>query len=85
MRTLKASDNEALVLFGNPSSSPNDPDSAGANYCQLTSRHGHVTVGIMGQDHYTAEPGFWRRVGYMFGATDMETQEVVAQGQQEGL
>jgi hypothetical protein len=63
MRIMNAKDNEALVLLG---------DAAGkevvavADFCQLVTRRGKITVGISGVDNYVQETGFWKRLSEMF-------------------
>jgi hypothetical protein len=65
MRVLKSKDREALVLIGeaNFSNQEHLPHSGAADYCQLTSRKGDVTVGLAEEDTYENESGFWKRVG----------------------
>jgi hypothetical protein len=72
MRMLKTEDDEALVLFETGSPSPSTATSAGpstADYCELDSRFGAVTVGLAGEDRpVNAGSGFWKMIGgYLFG------------------
>jgi len=78
MRVLKTTDDEALVLFGTTNTPLSaSTESSTADYCELTSRFGSVTVGLAGQDQFAGhESGFWKKVGtYLLGDS---TTEVVA-------
>ena len=69
-RTLKTKDHEALILVGDPTSLSTSPDTAddlAADFCQLESRGGKVTVGFTGEDKYVpTEIGMWQKVGEFF-------------------
>jgi len=72
MRVLKTTENEALVLFG---TSQTSLDTSTADYCELTSRFGSVTVGLAGADKYTsAEHGFWKKFGGYLMTADMKKE-----------
>jgi len=76
MRVLKTTDDEALVLFGtsNAPLSASFAESSTADYCELTSRFGSVTVGLAGQDHFTGhESGFWKKIGEYLMGGDLKT------------
>jgi hypothetical protein len=72
MRVLKAKDDEALILIGenNFSSSTLHQDSGAADYCQLMSRSGTVTVGLEGENVHQSEPGLWARLVQFFQARE---------------
>ena len=70
MRMLKHADDEALVLFDSPKSSMAPQtlkEYPSADFCELTSRFGNVTVGVAGGDQHTpANSGFWKKIGELF-------------------
>jgi hypothetical protein len=75
MRILKANEGEALALFGSSGPSEYPPTPSGeynsADYCELTSRFGDVTVGLMGEDQYAdPAPGFWKKIGSFFSGKE---------------
>lgn len=74
MRVLKAKDDEALILIGenNFSSSSLHQDSGAADYCQLSSRSGVVTVGLVGENVHHSEPGLWKRLVQFLQARESE-------------
>jgi hypothetical protein len=69
-RTLRTKNHEALILVGDPTSSSTSPDTAddlAADFCQLESRGGKVTVGFTGEDKYVpTEIGMWQKVEEFF-------------------
>jgi hypothetical protein len=72
MRMLKSEDDSALVLFSTPLRSV-EPQSTGetsfADYCELTTRHGNVTVGIANEDNFSSPtPGIWSKIGEFFSS-----------------
>ncbi|KAI0079409.1 hypothetical protein K474DRAFT_653666 [Panus rudis PR-1116 ss-1] len=51
-RVVEGNDSSALVLFGQKPEPVTDLDSDEVDLCLLTTRHGRITVGISGVDHY---------------------------------
>ncbi|KAF8892144.1 hypothetical protein BD779DRAFT_93666 [Infundibulicybe gibba] len=59
-KTLKSTETESLVLMGQNSSDT-------ADFCQLTSVLGKVTIGIAGEDQLSVpQPGFWKKFKEFF-------------------
>jgi len=68
MRMLKKDDGDALVLFGSATETSIAPSTGSltADYCNLSSCRGSVTVGLAGEDKYVSEAGFWKKLGGYF-------------------
>jgi hypothetical protein len=81
MRMLKQHGNDVLVLFGSPPPLPSENENEqyspimtegqwtpAADYCELVSRHGKVTVGVAGEDRIPTKPGggLFQKLGALF-------------------
>ena len=66
MRVVNATEREALILIGDTSTFSESEVFPAADYCQLVTRRGKITVGLSGKDNYIPETGFWKRLGELF-------------------
>jgi len=68
-RVMAATDRDALILVGDPSSastSSGTTDDMATDFCQLKSSRGKVVIGFSGEDKYVPEPGLWQKLGEYF-------------------
>ena len=63
VRTVNNTENEALILMGDTGALAPDASATVADYCQLVTHKGKITVGLSGMDNYVQEPGMWKRLG----------------------
>jgi hypothetical protein len=57
MQTFKITPKEALVYYG-----MKNEDHVG-DYCEITTKHGAIVVGIAGRDQYRGETGLLKTLG----------------------